>query len=187
MIWTKDWVPIYIPWAQTCCDSGQLSCVQLLWDYLVKRDTRLAVWRACSHNDGWASKWCWKMRRAVIIFTIDTGGKAGRQTSRALMHLIMAGSSTSAPQEHNLHLIMLDYRIRGWFWTAHFPCGISVLCPQCCAKFNLKRPLKKPPNVGADLTADLSHWNLSDVCGPVCRWQIPKSTETKSVCFPIRD
>lgn len=97
---------------------------------------------------------------------------------------------------HNLHLIMLfseDNRIRGWFWTpralesdvsgTRFPCGISVLCPQCCSNFNLKRSLKKPPNAGADLTADLSHWNESDVCGPVCLSQIPESTKTKICLF----
>lgn len=47
------------------------------------------------------------MRRAVIIFRINRGGKAGWQTSRAIMHLIMAGSSTSS-----------DYAVFRGKWSA---------------------------------------------------------------------
>lgn len=47
------------------------------------------------------------MRRAVIIFRINRGGRAGWQTSRAIMHLIMAGSSTSS-----------DYAVFRGKWSA---------------------------------------------------------------------
>lgn len=143
---------------------------------MVKRATRLAVWRACSRNDGSASKWCWKMRRAVIIFRINRGGKAGWQTSRAIMHLIMAGSSTSAP--HRIMLFSQENGARGWFWTRRalgFDRSGGSFCPQCCHNFKLER--------SSQLTF------LTNVCGPVCMLEIPEtlweSAKTKSVCFSI--
>lgn len=167
-----------ISWAQTCCDSGQLSCVQLLWDYLVKRATRLAVWRACSHNDGSASKWCWKMRRAVIIFTIDTRGKAGWQTSRALMHLIMAGSSASAAQEHTIYIwlycflkiieYVVDFGHRehvGWMWVGRVSrVGYQFWVPSAALILIWKGRWKSPRMREPTSQADLSHWSESDVC-----------------------
>lgn len=59
----KEQDKICICWTEqaTRCHGWQLS-LKLLWDYMFRRATRLAVWRACSVNDVSASKWWWKMR-----------------------------------------------------------------------------------------------------------------------------